>query len=33
VLHALHARMQQICVKIPDQDPARQSCDAFLKSA
>ncbi len=33
VLHELHARMQQICIKIPDQDPARQSCDAFLKSA
>ncbi|HEX4377795.1 MAG TPA: thioredoxin family protein [Steroidobacteraceae bacterium] len=33
VLHELHGRMQQICVKIPDQDPARQSCDAFLKSA
>jgi protein disulfide-isomerase len=33
VLHDLHARMQQICVKIPDQEAARQSCDAFLKSA
>jgi thiol-disulfide isomerase/thioredoxin len=33
VLQRLHARMQGICVKIPDQDPARESCDAFLKSA
>jgi protein disulfide-isomerase len=32
VLHELHGRMQQICVKIPDQEPARASCDAFLKS-
>jgi protein disulfide-isomerase len=33
VLQALHARMQEICVKIPDKEPARASCDAFLKSA
>jgi protein disulfide-isomerase len=33
VLQVLHTRMQQICVKIPDADPARASCDAFLKSA
>jgi len=33
VLQTLHARMQQICVKIPDSEPARASCDAFLKSA
>jgi protein disulfide-isomerase len=33
VLQALHTRMQEICVKIPDADPARASCDAFLKSA
>jgi hypothetical protein len=33
VLQALHARMQEICVKIPDNEPARASCDAFLKSA
>ncbi|MGO9593019.1 MAG: thioredoxin family protein [Steroidobacteraceae bacterium] len=32
VLQALHARMQEICVKIPDKEPARASCDAFLKS-
>ena len=33
VLQALHARMQQICVKIPDKEPERASCDAFLKPA
>ena len=33
VLHDLRARMQEICVKIPDQEPARASCDAFLKTA
>jgi thiol-disulfide isomerase/thioredoxin len=33
VLQGLHARMQQICVKIPDGDAARTSCDAFLKTA
>ncbi|HEY1724477.1 MAG TPA: thioredoxin family protein [Steroidobacteraceae bacterium] len=33
VLQTLHTRMQEICVKIPDADPARASCDAFLKSA
>jgi protein disulfide-isomerase len=33
VLQTLHARMQEICVKIPDSEPARASCDAFLKSA
>ena len=33
VLQMLHARMQEICVKIPDKEPARASCDAFLKSA
>jgi tetratricopeptide (TPR) repeat protein len=33
VLQTLHARMQEICVKIPDAEPARASCDAFLKSA
>ena len=33
VLQTLHARMQEICVKIPDTEPARASCDAFLKSA
>jgi hypothetical protein len=33
VLQGLHERMQQICVKIPDADPARSSCDAFLKQA
>jgi protein disulfide-isomerase len=33
VLQDLHARMQQICVKIPDTEPARASCDAFLKAA
>jgi thiol-disulfide isomerase/thioredoxin len=33
VLQTLHARMQEICVKIPNDEPARASCDAFLKSA
>jgi protein disulfide-isomerase len=33
VLQALHTRMQEICVKIPDTEPARASCDAFLKAA
>ena len=33
VLQNLHAHMQQICVKIPDKEPARASCDAFLKPA
>ena len=33
VLQTLHARMQEICVKIPDNEPARASCDAFLKAA
>jgi thiol-disulfide isomerase/thioredoxin len=33
VLQGLHARMQQICVKIPDGDAARASCDGFLKTA
>jgi protein disulfide-isomerase len=33
VLQRLHARMQEICVKIPDAEPARASCDAFLNSA
>ena len=30
VLQALQARMQQICVKIPQGEPARASCEAFL---
>jgi thioredoxin-like negative regulator of GroEL len=33
VLVGLHARMQQICGKIPKADAARSSCDAFLASA
>jgi thiol-disulfide isomerase/thioredoxin len=33
VLQGLRVRMQQICVKIPDTEAARSSCDAFLKSA
>lgn len=33
VIKQLRARMQQICVKIPDSEPARGSCDAFLKGA
>jgi len=32
VLQGLRGRMQQICVKIPDTDAARTSCDQFLKS-
>jgi protein disulfide-isomerase len=33
VLQNLHTHMQEICVKIPDKEPARSSCEAFLKSA
>ncbi len=33
VLVGLRARMQQICVKIPQLEAARASCDAFLASA
>jgi hypothetical protein len=33
VLQGLRVRMQQICVKIPDTEAARHSCDAFLKAA
>lgn len=33
VLRGLRGRMQSICVKIPDADAARASCDAFLKTA
>jgi protein disulfide-isomerase len=33
VLESLRAHMQQICVKIPDGEPSRSSCDAFLKPA
>jgi thioredoxin-like negative regulator of GroEL len=33
VLQNLHGRMQEICVKIPDKEPARASCDSFLKTA
>jgi protein disulfide-isomerase len=33
VLDSLHAHMQQICVKIPDGEPARESCDSFLQPA
>jgi protein disulfide-isomerase len=33
VLQALHTRMQEICVKIPESEPDRASCDAFLKAA
>jgi thioredoxin-related protein len=33
VLQNLHAHMQGICVKIPDKEPARESCEAFLKTA
>jgi thiol-disulfide isomerase/thioredoxin len=33
VLQGLHEHMQEICVKIPDADAARASCDAFLKAA
>jgi hypothetical protein len=30
VLQGLRERMQQICVKIPDGDAARGSCEGFL---
>ncbi len=33
VLQELHARAQQICVKIPSAQPARATCDAFLKGS
>jgi tetratricopeptide (TPR) repeat protein len=33
VLQNLHSHMQEICVKIPDKEPARESCEAFLKTA
>ena len=33
VLQALHARAQQICVKMPAAQPARTRCDAFLNNA
>ncbi len=33
VLQALRERMQEICEKIPEKEPARDSCDAFLKTA
>lgn len=33
VLKTLHARMQQVCVKIPGNEPARGSCNGFLKGA
>ena len=33
VVVGLRARMQQLCVKIPQAEPARASCDAFLASA
>lgn len=33
VLQALHGRMQEICLKIPDADAARTSCDAFLRTS
>jgi protein disulfide-isomerase len=33
VLQSLHARMQAICVKIPEKEPAHGSCEAFLKAA
>jgi len=33
VIVDLRARMQQLCVKIPQGEPARASCDAFLASA
>jgi protein disulfide-isomerase len=31
VIHDLRTRMRQICVKIPDTEPARSSCEAFLQ--
>jgi protein disulfide-isomerase len=33
IIVGLRERMQQICVKIPQSEPARTSCDAFLASA
>jgi thioredoxin-related protein len=33
VLQNLHSHMQEICVKIPDREPARESCESFLKTA
>src|SRR5262249_23323034 len=33
VLQALHARAQQLCVKIPSSQPGRASCDDFLKQS
>ena len=33
VIVGLRGRMQQICVKIPQGEPARTNCDAFLASA
>jgi protein disulfide-isomerase len=33
VLQTLHGRMQEICVKIPEGEPARASCDGFLNAA
>jgi thiol-disulfide isomerase/thioredoxin len=33
VLQSLRGRMQAICVKIPDTDAARASCEAFLKTS
>lgn len=33
VLKALHARMQQVCAKIPTNEPARVSCNNFLHGA
>jgi hypothetical protein len=33
VIVGLRERMQHICVKIPQAEPARASCDAFLASA
>jgi hypothetical protein len=33
VLNALHARMHQICIKIPAAEAARSSCDAFLHTS
>jgi thioredoxin-like negative regulator of GroEL len=33
VLVTLRTRMQQICVKVPQSEPARQTCDAFLAGA
>ena len=33
VLQALHTRMQESCVKISENEPARATCNAFLKAA